>query len=63
MRAQLDFSAATRKALASRNIRVIGSQAAPAYEGDTSFSGRVYQLSDDGCSIMRTHSQVMEMAQ
>jgi hypothetical protein len=63
MRAHLDFSAATRKALAARGIRVIGSQAAPSYDGDETFSGRVYQIAQDGCSMMRSHSQVMELAQ
>jgi hypothetical protein len=61
MRAHLDFSPAIRKALAKRNIRVIGSQAAPAYEGDTSFSGRTYQIVHDDCSMMRSHAQVMEL--
>jgi hypothetical protein len=63
MRAHLDFSAATRKALANRGIRVIGSQAAPAYDGDTSFSGRVYQIVKDDCSMMRNRAQIMELAQ
>lgn len=63
MRAARDFSRKTLAALAARNITVIGAQAAPAFDGDTSFSGRVYQISEDGCAKMRTHSQVMEMAQ
>lgn len=60
--ARRDFSRKTLNALAKRNINVIGSQAAPAYEGDWSLSGRVYQLSVDGCSIMRSLAQVEEMA-
>lgn len=63
MRAARDFSRKTLAALAKRNIAVIGSQAAPAYDGDATLSGRVYQVSVDGCAMMRTHSQVMEMAQ
>lgn len=63
MRAARDFSRKTLDALAKQNISVIGSQSAPAYSGDTSLSGRVYQISKDGCAMMRTHSQVMEMAQ
>ena len=63
MRASRDFSRKTLNALAKRNITVIGSQAAPAYEGDWALSGRVYQVSVDGCAMMRTHSQVMGMAQ
>ncbi len=63
MRASKDFSRLTISALAKRGIVVIGSQASPAYEGDTSFSGRVYQITQNGCAMIRTHSQVMEMAQ
>jgi len=63
MRAARDFSRKTLNALAKRNITVIGSQAAPAYEGDWSLSGRVYQVSVDGCAMIRTHSQVMGLAQ
>lgn len=58
-----DFSSLTRKALAARGIFVTGAQAAPAYEGDTTFSGKVYRLDDNGCSKMRTHAQVLELAQ
>lgn len=61
--ARRDFNRKTLADLAKRNIVVIGSQAAPAYEGDWSLSGRSYQLSVDGCSVMRSHSQVLEMAQ
>lgn len=63
MRAARDFSRKTLAALAKNGIAVIGSQAAPAHDGDTTFSGRVYQVSVDGCAMMRSHSQVMEMAQ
>jgi hypothetical protein len=63
MRAARDFSRKILNALAKRGVSVIGSQAAPAYEGDFSLSGRVYQISSEGCSMMRTHAQVMEMAQ
>lgn len=57
-----DFSKKTLNALAARGITVIGSQAAPAYDGDETFSGRVYQIVEDGCAKMRSHAQVMEMA-
>ena len=57
-----DFSSTTRKALADRGIYVVGAQAAPAYEGDTSFSGKVYALDVDGCRMMRSHSEVLELA-
>lgn len=58
-----DFSSLTLKALAGRGIRVVGAQAAPAYEGDETFSGKVYRLDDNGCGKIRSHSQVLEMAQ
>lgn len=58
-----DFNASTRKALARKGITVIGMQAAPAYDGDTSFSGRVYRLDDNGCCRMRSHAEVLELAQ
>ncbi|CAB4157789.1 hypothetical protein UFOVP681_45 [uncultured Caudovirales phage] len=63
MRAARDFSRKTIAALAKNGIAVIGSQAAPAYDGDEAFSGRAYQVSVDGCALMRSHAQVMEMAQ
>jgi hypothetical protein len=58
-----DFSRKTLAALARKGIRVLGAQAAPAFAGDETFSGRVYQIAKDGCSMMRSHAQVMEMAQ
>ena len=57
-----DFSKNTLFKLAKRGITVLSAQAAPAFDGDETFSGRVYQISEDGCSKMRTHAQVMEMA-
>ena len=57
-----DFSKTTIAKLAKRGITVIGAQAAPAYNGDETFSGRVYQIVEDGCAKMRSHSEVMEMA-
>lgn len=58
-----DFSSLTLKVLAKRGIRVIGTQAAPAYAGDETFSGRNYRLDDNGCAKVRSHSEVMGMAQ
>jgi hypothetical protein len=57
-----DFSRTTLKALANHGITVLRAQAAPAYEGDETFSGRVYEICQDGCSKMRSHAQVMELA-
>ena len=58
-----DFSSLTIKALAKQGIRVIGTQAAPAYEGDQFMTGKVYRLDDNGCGKIRSHAQVLEMAQ
>ena len=63
MRAHLDFSRETCATLAKRGIRVTGSQASPAFDGDTTFSGRVYQIVKDDCAMMRTRAQVEDMAQ
>lgn len=57
-----DFSKNTLNKLAKRGITVLRAQAAPAYAGDETFSGRVYQIVEDGCSKMRTHGEIMEMA-
>ena len=57
-----DFSKTTLAKLAQRGITVLRAQAAPAFDGDETFSGRVYQIVEDGCSKMRSHAQVMEMA-
>ena len=58
-----DFSSSTLKALAARGVKVVGAQAAPAYDGDATFSGRVYRLDDNGCGKIRSHSEVLELAQ
>ena len=61
--AALDFSASTRRALARKGIAIIGAQAAPAFDGDSTFSGRVYRLTDNGAHKLRTHAEVMGLAQ
>ena len=58
-----DFSSLTLKALAARNVFVVGTQAAPAYEGDEFLAGRVYRLDNNGCGVIRSHAEVLEMAQ
>lgn len=58
-----DFTAKTRNALARKGIVVVGVQAAPAFDGDTTFSGRTYRLDDNGCCRMRSHAEVLELAQ
>ena len=58
-----DFSSLTLKALAARNVFVIGTQAAPAYDGDQFLTGRSYRLDNNGCGMIRSHKEVLEMAQ
>lgn len=58
-----DFSSLTLRLLQKRGIRVVGTQAAPGLDGDKTFSGRVYRLDDNGCHCIRTHKEVMELAQ
>lgn len=58
-----DFNSSTLKALAAREVRVVGSQAAPAYDGDETFSGKVYRLDDNGCGKIRSHAEVLELVQ
>ena len=57
-----DFSSSTLTALAALNILVVGTQSAPAYEGDQFMTGRVYKLDNDGCGMIRTHAEVLELA-
>jgi hypothetical protein len=62
MNASKDFSRATIKALAVKGIRVIGAQAAPAFDGDKYFSGVLYSLDDNGTCRMRRFNEVIELA-
>jgi len=57
-----DFNRKTIAALAKNGVRIIGTQAAPGFEGDETFSGRNYCLDDNGCGIIRNHAQVLELA-
>ena len=57
-----DFSPLTIKALAALSIFVVGTQAAPAYDGDVYLTGRVYKLDNDGCGMIRSHAEVLELA-
>ena len=43
-----DFSKTTLAKLAQRGITVLCAQSAPAFDGDETFSGRVYQIVEDG---------------
>lgn len=62
MRGSKDFSQKTLKTLRARGYEVVGAQAAPAFDGDSTFSGRAYHLVKDGCLMIRSFSQVMEIA-
>jgi len=59
-----DFSKSTIKSLFKKGISIISCQAAPAYEGDKYFTGTSYQLvTSDGYGMIRSHSQVLAMAE
>lgn len=57
------FSKKTMRQLAAKEISIVSQQAIPAFEGDKYFSGVAYQLSYKGQGFMRTHSQVIVLAQ
>jgi len=58
-----DFSKKTLSLLSKKNISVIGAQAIPSFEGDLYFSGTAYKLRYNEVHFMRTHSQVIVLAQ
>lgn len=57
-----DFSAAERRALLKRGIRIVGSTAVPAFEGDRYFSGRAYMLDIEGKGCLRGYMEVCAIA-
>lgn len=60
--AMKDFSAKTLRQLAAKNVQLYSALAIPAFEGDTCFSGVAYQLVWKGNGFIRTHSQVITLA-
>ena len=58
-----DFSHKTISQLERKQIEIIGTQAVPAFDGDKYFSGVAYHLSYNGTGFMRTHAQVIVLAQ
>lgn len=62
MNIQRDFSKKTLKALATKGVSIIGSQAVPDFDGDRYFSGVAYKLDCNGTGCLRTYSQVIVMA-
>jgi hypothetical protein len=58
-----DFSKKTLSQLESKSILIVGTQAVPAFEGDKYFSGVAYQLCYNNKSFLRTHSQIIVLAQ
>lgn len=56
------FSPKTIKQLNKKGISITGTQAAPAFEGDAYFSGVVYMLTYKDAAFLRTHSQVIILA-
>jgi hypothetical protein len=60
--ASKDFSSKTINALAKKGVEIVRTKAVPAFEGDQYFSGVAYMLSFNGSGFLRTHSQVLVMA-
>jgi protein-tyrosine-phosphatase len=60
--AEKDFSKKVIDKLRKKGIEVVGVQAAPLDEKDVYFSDKVYKLSVNGNGMIRTHSQVIVMA-
>ena len=58
-----DFSKKTLAQLDKKGIKIVGSQAIPAFPGDKYFSGVSYSLSVNSRGFIRTHSQVVILAQ
>lgn len=50
-------------ALARKGIAIVGTQAAPAYDGDRVNSGRAYQIDDNGTMRIRSFSEVLSLAE
>lgn len=57
-----DFDRKVIAALRRKGIKVIGTVAIPAFEGDTTFSGRAYRLDDNGTHKVRSHAEVLALA-
>lgn len=57
-----DFSAAERRALLARGIRIVSTTAVPAFDGDLYFSGRAYMLDIGGCGCLRSYMEVCAIA-
>jgi hypothetical protein len=60
--ASRDFSKKTLRQLAAKNIQLLSALAIPAFEGDACFSGVAYQLAYKENGFIRTHSQVIILA-
>lgn len=58
-----DFSVKARKALAARNIAIVGIQAVSAFEGDLYCSGTAYVLNVNGTACLRTFREVLALAE
>lgn len=58
-----DFSAKTRNALARKGIVVLNATFIPGEDGTFANGRRAYNVNDNGCGRVWTHSQVMECAQ
>ena len=60
----LDFSAATRRALARKGIAIHGTCVIPTQDDPTPFANgeRGYKVADNGCGRIWTHAEVLEAA-
>lgn len=59
-----DFSAKTRKVLASKGVSIVGLTVIPNANSDMPFATgeRGYRVNDNGCGRIWSFSQVMEFA-
>jgi hypothetical protein len=57
-----DFSAVTRRALLKKGIAVLGITNVPDATGNYANGSRGYELANNGTFMIRSHSEVREMA-
>ena len=60
--ASADFSKKTLRALASRDLYVVGSTYAPSADGTWANAERVYTINDHGTARVRTFREVIALA-
>jgi hypothetical protein len=60
--ARSHFNARTLRALTRQGIRLVGIQAAPAFDGDLYFTGTAYVLDVCGECRIRSYGEVLALA-